>query len=107
MSRLNFATRHRTGMSLSTHHRLGYPLTGWFSPEPVSVSPSLQILQNVTSNTTRHASKNLGGLGAGPQADWALRKGIRKSFSESILTKSKTVADPFVFRPLCFHAEAC
>jgi len=41
--------------------------------------------------------KNLGGLGAGPQVRWALRKGIRKSFSESILTNRKTVADPFDF----------
>ncbi len=42
----------------------------------------------------RHVSKNLGGLGAGPQVRWAFQNGIRKSFSESVLTKSKTVADP-------------
>ena len=55
------------------------------------------MLHKVTSNTTRDASKNLGGLGAGPQVRWTSRKGIRKSFSESVLTKSKTVADPFGF----------
>ena len=86
--------KHRHGLSSSTHHRLGYPLAGWFSPEPTSVSPSHFILHKVTSNTTRDALKNLGGLGAGPQVRWALGNGIRKTFSESVLTKSKTVADP-------------
>src|SRR6056297_1885140 len=52
------------------------------------------ILHKVTSNTTRHAFKNLSGLGTGPQVRWTPRKGIRKSFSESVLTKSMTVADP-------------
>ena len=95
MNEAAFAIRHHQGMSLSTHHPLGYPLAGWFSPEPASVSPSVTSLQHVTSNTTRHASENLGGLGAGPHAHCALRQGLRKSFSESILTVSKTVADPF------------
>src|SRR6056297_571916 len=85
--------KHRHGLSLSTHHRLGYPLAGWFSPEPPSVSSSHFILHKVTSNTTRHAFKNLRGLGTGPQVRWTPRKGIRKSFSESVLTKSMTVAD--------------
>ena len=92
MTTMNALMKHRHGLSVSTHHRLGYPLAGWFSPEPTSVSPSNLMVPKVTSNTTRYALKNLGGLGAGPQVRLALRKGIRKSFSESVLTKNKTVA---------------
>ncbi|TWT96535.1 hypothetical protein Pla100_30180 [Neorhodopirellula pilleata] len=66
MNTTSASMKHRHGLSLSTHHRLGYPLDGWFSPEPTSVSPSNLMLHKVTSNTTRYASKNLGGLGAGP-----------------------------------------
>ena len=94
MNTINAPMKHHHVSSPSTHHRLGYPSAGWFSPEPTSVSPSNFILHKVTSNTTRHAWKNLGGLGAGPQVRWALRNGIRKFFSEPVLTKSKTVAVP-------------
>ena len=94
MRTINVTTRHRTGVSLSTHHRLGYPFAGWFSPEPTSVSPSHVMLRKVTSNTTRNALKNLGGLGAGPQVRATSPERIRKNFSESVLTKSKTVAVP-------------
>src|SRR6056297_718266 len=97
--------KHRHGLSLSTHHRLGYPMAGWFSPEPPSVSPSHFILHKVTSNTTRHAFKNLRGLGTGPQVCWTPRKGIRKSFSESVLTKSMTVADPNCLSECVFMNE--
>ena len=97
MNATNSPISYRHGLSSSTHHRLGYPLAGWFSPEPTSVSPDTVIVHDFTSNTTRYASKNLRGLGVGPQAHLALRKGIRQSFSESVLTKTKTVADPFDF----------
>lgn len=46
-------------------------------------------------NTVRHASKNLGGLGAGPHRAWVVtEKKLR--FGRLRLTKSKTVALPFV-----------
>ena len=65
---------------------------------PTRASVRFTELRHGTTTSIEHRShalENPGGLGAGPQVRCRSRKGIRKSVSESVLTKSNTVADPF------------
>ncbi len=59
--------------------------------------------QHATQNHIEHHSPCLEksrGFGGWPQVRATSQNGIRKSFSESVLTKSKTIADPFSISPL-------
>ena len=84
-----------------THRRPGYPLRSCVPTELLSVSPgnhNLHRMNPACNNLIEHrshASENPGGLGAGPQDVRRPNKkrGIRRSSSNQVLTKTKTVAD--------------